>query len=270
MKATVQDMQSYLAQMQTLLGVETNHNVSQQTFTQPHMVQQTLPQTEYIVSPLEEQLERVTMALCELNQKLDQQQDTLSMLCERMRIFEERQPIAPSIPEQYSAWSNDSALISSSIDTVPLMVRKIEHVIQEEVQEEVPVVQEKVQEEVPVVQEEVPVVQEKQVVQEEVPAVQEEVPVMQEEQLVVKPVQPVVQEEKPVVQEEVPVEEPTVEEEEPAVEEEEGEELEEITFNDETYYKDSEGFIYKPEDLDTPIGYWKEKTGTIAFYRTKK
>jgi len=235
MKATVQDMQSYLAQMQTLLGVETNHNVSQQTFTQPHMVQQTLPQTEYIVSPLEEQLERVTMALCELNQKLDQQQDTLSMLCERMRIFEERQPIAPSIPEQYSAWSNDSALISSSIDTVPLMVRKIEHVIQEEVQEEVPVVQEKVQEEVPVVQEEVPVVQEKQVVQEE-----------------------------------VPVEEPTVEEEEPAVEEEEGEELEEITFNDETYYKDSEGFIYKPEDLDTPIGYWKEKTGTIAFYRTKK
>jgi hypothetical protein len=58
-------------------------------------------------------------------------------------------------------------------------------------------------------------------------------------------------------------------EEEEVVEEEEGEEVEEITYNGETYYKDADGFIYKPED-DTPIGYWKEKTQSIAFYRAKK
>ena len=52
-------------------------------------------------------------------------------------------------------------------------------------------------------------------------------------------------------------------------EEQEEQEVEEITYNGETYYKDADGFIYKPED-DTPIGYWKEKTQSIAFYRTKK
>ena len=52
-------------------------------------------------------------------------------------------------------------------------------------------------------------------------------------------------------------------------EEEEGEEVEEISYNGETYHKDADGFIYKPED-DTPIGYWKEKTQSIAFYRAKK
>jgi hypothetical protein len=55
-------------------------------------------------------------------------------------------------------------------------------------------------------------------------------------------------------------------EEEEVVEEQE---VEEITYNGETYYKDADGFIYKPED-DTPIGYWKEKTQSIAFYRAKK
>jgi hypothetical protein len=69
--------------------------------------------------------------------------------------------------------------------------------------------------------------------------------------------------------ESTPEEEKANGEEEEEEEEEEGEEVEEITYNGETYYKDGDGFIYKPDD-DTPIGYWKEKTQSIAFYRIKK
>jgi hypothetical protein len=72
------------------------------------------------------------------------------------------------------------------------------------------------------------------------------------------------------VAEEVVVEEEVIEEE---VEEEEGEELEEITYKDVTYAKDGEGFIYAIDEdgapSDNPIGYWKEKTQSIAFYKTK-
>ncbi len=68
-------------------------------------------------------------------------------------------------------------------------------------------------------------------------------------------------------------EEVEVEEEEVEVEEEEGKEFEEIEYNNNRYYKDEENFIYSV-DLDdqpseNPIGYWKEKTKTIAFYKTK-
>jgi hypothetical protein len=38
-----------------------------------------------------------------------------------------------------------------------------------------------------------------------------------------------------------------------------------------SYYKDSEGFIYSIEEDEQPseiaIGYWKEKTNSIAFYK---
>ena len=41
-----------------------------------------------------------------------------------------------------------------------------------------------------------------------------------------------------------------------------------ITYNGETYYKDSEGFIYKQPlpNNDIPIGFWKNKTQSITFY----
>ena len=61
------------------------------------------------------------------------------------------------------------------------------------------------------------------------------------------------------------------EEEEEEEEEDEGIELEEIIYKDVTYYKDNEGFIYKMDEegqlLDTAVGYWKEKTKSIAFYK---
>jgi hypothetical protein len=50
-------------------------------------------------------------------------------------------------------------------------------------------------------------------------------------------------------------------------------ELEEIEYNDVKYYKDGENFIYSidksGEPSENPVGYWKEKTQTIAFYKTK-
>ena len=54
--------------------------------------------------------------------------------------------------------------------------------------------------------------------------------------------------------------------------EEEGIELEEITYKNNRYYKDNENFIYSiidDEPSEIPVGYWKEKTQTIAFYKNK-
>lgn len=74
------------------------------------------------------------------------------------------------------------------------------------------------------------------------------------------------------VEEEEQVEE-AEEEEEDAEEEEEGVELEEITYKEQSYYKDSEGFIYgideEGQPTDQPIGIWKEKSQSVAFYRLK-
>ena len=53
-------------------------------------------------------------------------------------------------------------------------------------------------------------------------------------------------------------------------EEEEGIELEEITYNNVIYYKDPENFIYSVtngEPSDNPVGYWKENTKKIVFYK---
>ena len=74
----------------------------------------------------------------------------------------------------------------------------------------------------------------------------------------------------PVQEEEVQEEE---EEEVQEEEEEEGVELEEITYKEKSYYKDGEGFIYgideEGQPTEQPIGIWKEKTQSVAFYRLK-
>ena len=64
------------------------------------------------------------------------------------------------------------------------------------------------------------------------------------------------------------------EEQEEQVELEEGEsiELEEFIYNKVKYYKDGENFIYSihnDEPSDNPVGYWKEKTKVVAFYKNK-
>jgi DNA polymerase III gamma/tau subunit len=54
-------------------------------------------------------------------------------------------------------------------------------------------------------------------------------------------------------------------------EEEEDEGVELLEYKGVSYYKDSEGFIYSIEEDEQPseiaIGYWKEKTNSIAFYK---
>jgi chemotaxis protein histidine kinase CheA len=70
-------------------------------------------------------------------------------------------------------------------------------------------------------------------------------------------------------QDEPKKEEQQQEEEEEDEEEDEGVEL--IEYKGVSYYKDSEGFIYRIEEDEQPseiaIGYWKEKTNSIAFYK---
>ena len=64
-------------------------------------------------------------------------------------------------------------------------------------------------------------------------------------------------------------EEDQQEEEQEEQEEDEGVEL--IEYKGVSYYKDSEGFIYSIEEDQQPseiaIGYWKEKTNSVAFYK---
>jgi hypothetical protein len=119
-------------------------------------------------------------------------------------------------------------------------------------------------------QEEVLEEKEEEVVEEEVVEEVEEEEVVEEEVVEEEVVEEVEEEE--VVEEEV-VEEEVVEEEVVEEEVEEEEELEEITYLSKKYYKNQEGFIYGIEDdeqpSENPIGYWKEKTKSIAFYKTK-
>ena len=172
----------------------------------------------------------------------------------------------------------ESVVVIPPIVVVPIEEESIEEEsieeesIEEVPVEEVPVVEESVVEVpivvVPVVEESievVPVVEESIVEEsiEEVPVVEEsieEVPVVEVPIMVV----PIV--EVPVVV--VPVVEESIEE-----VEEEGIELEEIEFKGHTYYKDSEGFIYTiledAQPADTAIGYWREKSQSIIFYKTK-
>jgi len=73
---------------------------------------------------------------------------------------------------------------------------------------------------------------------------------------------------------EVAAEEPKVAEEPEEEEEEEGIELEEITFNKVVYYRDSDGFVYtideEQQPSDTAVGYWRDKTQSVVFYKTKE
>jgi hypothetical protein len=82
-----------------------------------------------------------------------------------------------------------------------------------------------------------------------------------------------VEQEEQKVEQEVEQEEQEVEhEEEQEEEEEEGIELEEITYKDKTYFMDDEKFVYANNDgepSENPIGYWKEATQSIAFYKVK-
>ena len=81
-----------------------------------------------------------------------------------------------------------------------------------------------------------------------------------------------VNEEKPVVVV-IPVVEEAAVAADVEAEEEDGVELDEITYKDVSYYKDTEGFVYGIDDegqpTEQPIGVWKEKSQSVSFYRLK-
>ena len=168
-------------------------------------------------------------------------------------------PIVQSLSEQIIykplELAQEEVQVQEEVVQVQVQVQVQEEVVQEEVVQEEVVQEEVVQDEVVQVQE--VVVQDEVQVQEVVVQVQEEVVVVQ------------VQEEVVQVQEEEEEEEEEKEEEE----EEEGVELEEIEYKGVTYYKDNEGFIYSIDEegqpSDTAVGYWKEKTQLVAFYKSK-
>lgn len=141
--------------------------------------------------------------------------------------------------------------VSSSMASVVLQHVVLPHVVLP------PVVKQNVVEK-PVAKQ--PVVEEQQEeVQEEQ---QEEEEEAQEEQLEEE------QEEEPKQEQQ---EEHQEEQQEEQQEEEEDEGVELLEYKGVSYYKDSEGFIYSIEEDEQPseiaIGYWKEKTNSIAFYK---
>ena len=102
----------------------------------------------------------------------------------------------------------------------------------------------------------------------EQPVVEEEQPVVEEEEQEEEQEE---QQEEEQEQEQEEEEEEQQEQEEEQEEEEEGESVETIEYKGVSYYKDSEGFIYSIEEDQQPseiaIGYWKEKTNSVAFYK---
>jgi hypothetical protein len=311
MKATVQDMQTYLHHLERLLGMDLHANPHQSVSHQSvsHQMEQPRHDQALMIS----HLEHLSQSIHGLDKKIDSHMVVISELSNRLAQVEETQqellahsnviPVMHNIsdytfdnPLISANTIDDCAMVSSSADAIfssdsvqSITVCKIDAPINEIIipQErlapipslvEGPVVEapnivetliiETLVIETPIV--ETPVVETPAV---EAPKVTEvpkviEVPKVTEVPKVVE-APTVVEAPKAEV---LPVESTSEEQadgEEEEEEEEEGEEVEEITYNGETYYKDADGFIYKPDD-DTPIGYWKEKTQSIAFYRTKK
>jgi hypothetical protein len=174
--------------------------------------------------------------------------------------------------EMYNVYKEDTKDSISEVESeieycepvIPCNIKTEEVEVEEQKVEQVEVIKEEVE----VIKEQVKVEQVEQVKVEEVEVVKEV-----EEEVEVKDEVKVEQVEVEEVELEV-VKEEEVEEEEVEVEEEveEGIELEEITYKNITYYKDNENFIYSiidDEPSEIPVGYWKEKTQTIAFYKNK-
>ena len=196
--------------------------------------------------------DRMEKMIMKLSKQFEVQQMALNHIVDRLDILEGTREINDD------PWLDDSTGLENTIID-PM------YVIHKDVAE-VPVVPAVVPE-VPAVVPEVPAV---------VPAVVPEVPAVP---AVVPAVVPEVPAVIPAVVPEVPAVVPAVVPEVPAVveeeeeEEEDGVELSEITYKDITYYKDSDGFVYgideESQPTDQPIGLWKEKTQSIAFYRLK-
>ena len=299
MKATVQDMQTYLHHLERLLGLDLPHRLNLPTNLH-QSVSYNMEQPQNEQSVLVTHLERLSQSIHGLDRKIDSHITAISELSNRIAQVEESQQellaqsnnipcmnikeyqydsplLSATIVDDCTLLSADAIFSSDSMQSITVckMDAPVNEIIipsaaiepiQNTVVVEAPIVAKASDAEAPKVTEvsvvEASIVEAPKVTKVsfvEAPKVIE-VPVVEApkvEVLSVESSQEVNDEEE---------QEADGEEEEEVVEEQE---VEEITYNGETYYKDADGFIYKPED-DTPIGYWKEKTQSIAFYRAKK
>ena len=231
-------------------------------------------------------------AIQQLSKQLDSQQHTLNHMIDRLDILEGTRNIHiedPWLDADVTQLQNE--IIDNDLDeydtvinvnkseepmgeeknvTESVAVVEIQENVHEEVQEKVQEnVQEKVHEEVQEnVHEEVQENVHEEVHEEVQENVHEEV---HEEEVHEEEVQEEEVQEEEVQEEEEVHEEEVQEEEEEVQEEEDGMEYEEVEFKGETFYRDTDQFIYRMNEegqlSEDPIGYWKVKSQTIAFYQ---
>jgi len=262
-------VQSQTAQLQSSLMNQVMDNIEQKS---PPMktVQEELQQFVWREIPLDSSLVSSSVGAvfsCDyMNLSLNSNLSVTKLGCDPVNVEEVQEEEVQEEEVQEEEQEVQEEEVQEEEEEVQEEEVQEEEVQEEEVQEE-EVQEEEVQEE-EVQEEEVQEEEEEEEKQEEVQEKEEEEEVQEEQ--VQNAIAAVVSAVASAAEVAAEVEaEVASEKEEEEEEEEEGEEVEEITYNGETYYKDSEGFIYKPED-DTPIGYWKEKTKTIAFYRINK
>lgn len=205
----------------------------QKEFSQLEHWLNSLHSSEPASSNVEGTLRVLIASVDKLTKQFESQQMALHHIADRLEILERSK-------EQPDPWLDSASTCLENTIIDPLESVYVVHKEDESPVEVVlPVVEEKVNEEKPVVVV-IPVVEEK------------------------------VNKEKPVVEVIPVVEEAAVAEE---ADDEDGVELDEITYKDVSYYKDTEGFVYGIDDegqpTEQPIGVWKEKSQSVSFYRLK-
>lgn len=221
-----------------------------------------------------------------IREQVDESDDSNDLWMNEPLAMQQNEIVYDTLPEityhvnkENKEDSEQNNIPSASIETTAPVIDKMGNIVPlhrlhmyESSEENKPIIDENKTDQKEVVQEKVveqvvkkvEVVEEEEVVEEVVEEEEEEEEVVEEVVEEEEEVE-VVEEEQEGVEEEVEV----VEEEE----EEEGIELEEIEFNGITYYKDSDKLVYTIDEEEQPsemaVGYWKEKSQSVVFYKTK-
>ena len=187
-------------------------------------------------------------AIQQLSKQMDSQQHTLNHIIDRLDVLEGTRNI--HIEDPTNPWI-DAEVTQLHNEIIDDLDNEYDTIINVNKSEE------------PMVSEPAVIALEPVVVEPVVIAVVQEVQEVQKEEVQEEEVQ-----EEEVQKEEVQEEEVQEEEEE---EEEEEMEYEEVNFKGETFYRDTQQFIFRMDEegqlSEDPIGYWKVKTQTIIFYQ---
>ena len=230
-------------------------------------------------------IQRLVTSVEQLTKQMELQQLTLDQIIRRLAVLESVKGVhidSDSDSHSDSPWMDDAPapfVPETPQEEVVYIVHKTD--TEAAVEAAVEVKQEEPVQDVQAVVVKKEVVKQDEVVQviEVIEVKQEEVPVQPVEVKQEEPVQAVevkqeeVKQEEPIQVAEVKQEQEEVEVEGEEEEEEEDVELEEISYKGEVYYRDPQQFVYsvnsEGEVSEEPIGYWKAKTKSIAFYNKK-